>query len=160
MRILRVHGGHPKYYHALIGGNFRLDALQAAVLAVKFQYLDEWTAARQRNAAFYDRALADYPVGTPVVSGGYRHIYNQYVIRADERDALRHHLAERGVGTEIYYPVPLHMQQCFEYLGYRPEDCPESKRAGETTLALPVYPELDEAQLQQVVGAIGEVVTR
>jgi len=158
LRMLRVHGMEPKYYHALIGGNFRIDELQAAVLLVKFRHLEDWHAGRRRNAAYYDAAfrkagIADR-VTTPVVLPGHRHIYNQYVIRAPNRDRLRAHLAECGIGTEIYYPVPLHMQQCFAYLGYRPEDCPESARAAGETLALPIYPELSEIQLQHVVDSI------
>lgn len=160
LRIMRVHGGDPKYYHAFIGGNFRLDELQAAVLRVKLRYLDGWTEARQRNAAFYDQAFAAGNLGdqlsTPVVLEGYRHIYNQYIIRVKRRDALRKYLAERHIGTEIYYPIPLHMQKCFDYLGYKPDDCRQSKLAGEETLALPIYPELTEAQLSYVV----EMVTK
>jgi dTDP-4-amino-4,6-dideoxygalactose transaminase len=158
MQVLRVHGGKPKYYHALIGGNFRLDELQAVVLSVKLKRLDEWTAGRQRNAAFYDaafrRAQVDEAVQTPHASLGVRHIYNQYVIRAHERDALRAHLTAAGVGTEIYYPVPLHLQPCFAYLGGKPGDHPQSERAAAETLALPIYPELTEAQLQYVVDTI------
>ncbi|HEY0767346.1 MAG TPA: DegT/DnrJ/EryC1/StrS family aminotransferase [Steroidobacteraceae bacterium] len=158
MEILRVHGGKPKYYHALIGGNFRIDELQAVVLSVKLKHLDEWTASRQRNAAFYDAAFKrtrlDDAVQTPHASLGVRHIYNQYVIRARERDNLRVHLAASGVGTEIYYPVPLHLQQCFAYLACRPGDFPQSERAAAETLALPIYPELSEAQLQYVVDTI------
>jgi dTDP-4-amino-4,6-dideoxygalactose transaminase len=158
LQVLRVHGGKPKYYHALIGGNFRLDELQAVVLSVKLKRLDEWTAGRQRNAAFYDaafrRAQVDEAVQTPHASLGVRHIYNQYVIRAHERDALRAHLTAAGVGTEIYYPVPLHLQQCFAYLGCKPGDYPQSERAAAETLALPIYPELTEAQLQYVVDTI------
>src|SRR6266513_3566653 len=139
--VLRVHGGKPKYYHALIGGNFRLDELQAAVLGVKLKRLDEWTAGRQRNAAFYDqafrRAQLEDAVRTPHASLGVRHIYNQYVIRARDRDALRAHLATAGVGTEVYYPVPLHLQQCFEYLGCKAGDYPQSERAAAEALALP-----------------------
>jgi len=157
MEILRAHGGKPKYYHALIGGNFRLDELQAVVLSVKLKRLDDWTAGRQRNAAFYDgafrRAQLD-PVQTPHASLGVRHIYNQYVIRARERDALRAYLTAAGVGTEIYYPVPLHLQQCFAYLGCKPGDYPQSERAAAETLALPIYPELTEVQLQYVVDTI------
>lgn len=158
LRILRVHGGEPKYYHALIGGNFRIDELQAAVLLVKFRHLEDWHAGRRRNAAYYHAAfrvagLTDR-VTVPVVLPGYRHIYNQYVIRVPDRNRLRAHLAESGIGTEIYYPVPLHMQQCFAYLGYRPDDCPESVRAARETLALPIYPELTETQLQYVVESI------
>ncbi|TLZ02734.1 MAG: DegT/DnrJ/EryC1/StrS family aminotransferase [Gammaproteobacteria bacterium] len=158
MAVLRVHGGKPKYYHALIGGNFRLDELQAVVLSVKLKRLDDWTAGRQRNAAFYDAALRrahiDEAVRTPHASLGVRHIYNQYVIRARERDALRAHLTAAGVGTEIYYPVPLHLQQCFAYLGCKAGDYPQSERAAAETLALPIYPELSEAQLQYVVDTI------
>jgi dTDP-4-amino-4,6-dideoxygalactose transaminase len=158
LRILRVHGGEPKYYHHVIGGNFRIDEIQAAVLRVKFRHLEEWHAARQRNAAYYDRAFAAAGtaarVATPTARPGCRHIYNQYVIRVPDRDRLRTYLGEQGVGTEIYYPVPLHMQQCFAYLGYRPGDCPESARAAGETLALPIYPELEERQLQYVVDTI------
>jgi len=158
MAVLRVHGGKPKYYHALIGGNFRLDELQAVVLNVKLKRLDDWTAGRQRNAAFYDAALRrarlDEAVRTPHASLGVRHIYNQYVIRARERDALQAHLTAAGVGTEIYYPVPLHLQQCFAYLGCKAGDYPQSERAAAETLALPIYPELTEVQLHYVVDTI------
>jgi len=157
LRILRVHGGEPKYYHAIIGGNFRIDEIQAAVLNVKFAHLEDWHGARQRNAAYYDRAFATAgaaQVVTPTARPGYRHIYNQYVIRVPDRDKLRAYLGEQGVGTEIYYPVPLHMQKCFAYLGYKPEDCPESAKAASETLALPIYPELEERQLQYVVDTV------
>ena len=156
MRVLRVHGGKPKYFHALIGGNFRIDELQAAVLRVKLKYLDGWTAGRQRNAAWYNQAFTQRArqVVTPVAVEGQRHIFNQYVVRVPERDALRKHLTENSVGTEIYYPVPLHLQKCFEYLGYGPGDFPESERAAHETLALPIYPELSTAQLDRVVAAI------
>ena len=158
MEILRVHGGKPKYYHALIGGNFRIDELQAAVLNVKLRHLDEWTAGRQHNAAFYDRAFANTRLGdavrTPPATPGARHIYNQYVVRVRDRDALRAHLSATGVGTEIYYPVPLHLQQCFAYLGHKAGDYPLSEQAAAEVLALPIYPELSEAQLQYVVDSI------
>ena len=158
MEILRVHGGKPKYYHALIGGNFRIDELQAAVLNVKLPHLDEWTAARQRNAAYYQRAFAharlDEAVRTPPVAHAVRHIYNQYVLRVRNRDALRAHLSAAGVGTEIYYPVPLHLQQCFAYLGHKAGEYPLSEQAAAEALALPIYPELSEAQLQYVVDSI------
>jgi len=158
MEILRVHGGKPKYYHAFIGGNFRIDELQAAVLNVKFPHLDAWSAGRQRNAAFYDAAFRRAQLGsavqTPAVTAGYRHIYNQYVIRARGRDELRQHLASAGVGTEIYYPLPLHLQQCFAYLGHRAGDFPDSERAAAETLALPIFPELTHGQLQYVVDSI------
>jgi dTDP-4-amino-4,6-dideoxygalactose transaminase len=158
LRMLRVHGMEPKYYHALIGGNFRIDELQAAVLLVKFRHLEQWHEGRRRNAAYYDaafrRAGDAVRVATPLARPGYRHIYNQYVIRVPDRDRVRAYLAENGIGTEVYYPVPLHMQQCFGYLGYQAADCPESARAAQETLALPIYPELSEAQLQYVVDTI------
>jgi dTDP-4-amino-4,6-dideoxygalactose transaminase len=162
LKILRVHGGKPKYYHAVIGGNFRLDEIQAAVLNVKLKHLDAWTAGRQRNAAYYDRAFAAAKLGdrvtTPAALPGYRHIYNQYCIRVPERDRLRAYLAECGIGTEIYYPVPLHLQKCFEYLGLRAGDLPESERAANETLALPIYPELTSEQLQHVVDSVARFV--
>ncbi len=156
---LRVHGMEPKYYHELIGGNFRLDEIQAAVLNVKLPHLDAWSAARQRNAAFYDDAFKRAGLGGKVVTppsapAGARHIYNQYCIRTARRDELRSWLAEQGVGTEIYYPLALHMQQCFAYLGHKPQDFPESLRATQETLALPIYPELTVSQLQYVVDTI------
>jgi dTDP-4-amino-4,6-dideoxygalactose transaminase len=158
MSVLRVHGGKPKYYHSLIGGNFRLDELQAAVLNVKLPHLDDWTAARQRNAAFYDSAFARAHLGAalriPTGAPGGRHIYNQYVIRARNRDGLRQHLAEFKVGSEIYYPVPLHLQQCFAYLGHAAGAFPHAEAAALETVALPIYPELAPEQLQYVVDSI------
>jgi dTDP-4-amino-4,6-dideoxygalactose transaminase len=157
LRILRVHGGSPKYYHSVIGGNFRLDELQAAVLNVKLPHLDSWTRRRQENAAYYDAAFsAAHVTGLviPVALPGYRHIYNQYVIRAPGRDELRQRLADNGIGTEIYYPVPLHLQECFAYLGYRAGDLPESERAARETLALPIYPELSREQLEHVATSV------
>jgi dTDP-4-amino-4,6-dideoxygalactose transaminase len=160
MRVLRVHGGKPKYFHAVIGGNFRIDELQAAVLRVKLKYLDGWTAARQRNAAYYSAAFAAAglaaKVATPRAVAGGRHIFNQYVVRVQNRDALKAFLAERGIGTEIYYPMPLHLQKCFEYLNHAAGDFPESERAAKETLALPIYPELEQVQLDAVVAAITE----
>jgi dTDP-4-amino-4,6-dideoxygalactose transaminase len=158
MDILRVHGGKPKYYHSFIGGNFRIDEIQAAVLNVKLKHLDTWTAGRQHNAAFYDAAFARAKLGdavqTPHATPGARHIYNQYVIRVRERDRLRAHMATAGVGAEIYYPIPLHLQKCFEYLGYKSGDFPHSEAAAAETLALPIFPELTEIQLQYVVDTI------
>ena len=159
MAILRVHGMEPKYYHAFIGGNFRIDEIQAAVLNIKLKHLDSWSEGRQRNAAFYDRAFAAAGLGsvvkTPQAVPGYRHIYNQYVIRVQRRDELRKFLGEAGVGAEVYYPVPLHQQKCFEYLGYKTGELPESEKAAAETLALPIYPELATEQLQYVVDSIG-----
>jgi dTDP-4-amino-4,6-dideoxygalactose transaminase len=159
MRVLRVHGGKPKYYHAVIGGNFRIDELQAAILRVKLKYLDEWTAARQRNAAIYDAAFASAEFARKLVPPktlGGRHIFNQYVVRAQNRDVLKDFLTKRSIGTEIYYPVPLHLQKCFDYLGHRAGDFPESERAARETLALPIYPELTRAQLDHVIASIAE----
>jgi len=158
MRILRVHGSHPKYHHHLVGGNFRLDALQAAIVSVKLRYLDQWTAGRQANAATYRRLFAEAGledrIGLPAEGPG-RHIYNQFVIRVPRRrDALRDHLVSRGVGCEIYYPVPLHLQPCFADLGYEEGDFPESERAAAETLALPIYPELSDDQQHYVVDQI------
>src|ERR1700722_8058537 len=158
MRVLRVHGGKPKYYHALIGGNFRLDAIQAAVLGVKLRLLDDWTAARQRNAACYaaafNRAGLSAQIRPPTATPGYRHTWNQYVIRAPRRDELKLFLGAQGVGTEIYYPVPLHRQRCFEYLGYAADDFPVTESAAREVLALPIFPELEQAQIQYVVDQI------
>jgi dTDP-4-amino-4,6-dideoxygalactose transaminase len=157
MEILRVHGGKPKYFHSLIGGNFRMDELQAAVLNVKLKHLDSWTEGRQRNAAFYDAAFLRADLGRaveiPAQAKG-RHIYNQYILRVRDRDLLRQHLTAAGVGTEIYYPLALHQQKCFAYLGHRTGDFPESERAAEETLALPIFPELTATQLQYVVDTI------
>jgi dTDP-4-amino-4,6-dideoxygalactose transaminase len=158
MRVLRVHGGKPKYFHPLIGGNFRIDELQAAILRVKLRHLDAWTEARRRNAAYYtaafDRAGLAPRVVTPRADAGGRHIFNQYVIRAVRRDELRAALTDRGIGTEIYYPVPLHLQECFAHLGYARGDFPESERAAGETLALPIYPELSDTQLAHVVAGV------
>jgi dTDP-4-amino-4,6-dideoxygalactose transaminase len=158
MRILRVHGGEPKYYHALIGGNFRLDEIQAAVLVIKLQHLDAWTRGRQANADLYDELFRAADLGgavqVPARVPGLRHIFNQYVIRTANRDALRAHLAARGIGTEIYYPLPLHSQRCFSYLEHAPEDFPEAERAAGEVLALPIYPELQPEQIEYVVREI------
>jgi dTDP-4-amino-4,6-dideoxygalactose transaminase len=157
MRILRVHGGEPKYYHSAVGGNFRLDELQAAVLVIKLKHLDVWTRARQVNADHYDELLSAADLGhavqTPVRRPG-RHVFNQYVIRARRRDELRAHLAANGVGTEVYYPVPLHAQRCFAYLEHDLADFPNSQRAAAEVLALPIYPELTREQREHVIGQI------
>ncbi|MGH7501904.1 MAG: DegT/DnrJ/EryC1/StrS family aminotransferase [Longimicrobiales bacterium] len=155
IEILRVHGMDPKYYHREVGGNFRIDALQAAVLRVKLRHLDAWAAARRRNADRYRGLFADANlldvIGLPADSPG--HVYNQFVVRVPDRDAVRESLAERGIGTEIYYPLPLHLQECFAYLGHGPGDFPQSERASREALALPIYPELTETQQAAVVHA-------
>lgn len=157
VHILRGHGAEERYYHKMIGGNFRLDALQAAVVAAKLPHLDGWTAARQRNAKRYDRLFheAGVPVRTPQVRTD-RHIFNQYVIRCENRNALQDHLKKNSVGTEVYYPVPLHLQECFAYLGYAPGALPESERAAQETLALPIQPELTDVQAGYVVDCVRE----
>lgn len=158
MRLIRNHGQQPKYYHHLIGGNFRLDALQAAVLRVKLPYLAAWTEARRVNAVRYRQrfAEAELPeIVLPVDRGGDGyHIYNQFVIRVPDRDALRAHLAVAGVGTEVYYPVPFHLQECFAHLGYKAGDFPHAEKAAAEVLALPIYPELTADQQATVVDRI------
>jgi dTDP-4-amino-4,6-dideoxygalactose transaminase len=176
LRVLRTHGSKPKYYHSLIGGNFRFDAMQAAIVAVKLGHLDSWTAGRQANAARYRRLFAAAGLSLPSpacgrgaggeggkcivqlpleVPGG-RHIYNQFVIRVPRRDELLAYLKEQKIGSEVYYPLPLHVQKCFAYLGYREGDFPHSELAAKETVALPIYPELTDQQAQRVVEVIGQ----
>jgi dTDP-4-amino-4,6-dideoxygalactose transaminase len=161
LRILRNHGAEPKYVHKVIGGNFRLDALQAAVLRVKAPHLQAWTDGRRRNADRY-RQLMGTAVGLsgnvtlPLEPAGYFHIYNQFVVRVQSRDALRAHLLSRGVETEIYYPVPLHLQECFAATGARSGQLPRAEAAARESLALPIYGELTEDQLRYVVDAMAE----
>ncbi len=173
--ILRLHGGKPKYYHHVVGINSRLDALQAVILSIKLKHLDDWHAARLRNAERYNNmfeAAGSKTSSTPLSEGGFplrtpegvsepgRHIYNQYCIRVPEaiRNQLRDHLKDQGVGTEIYYPVPLHEQACFESLGYKLGDLPESESAARETIALPIYPELTEEQQNHVASTICKFV--
>ncbi len=145
--IMRNHGSEPKYYHKYVGGNFRLDPIQAAALLVKLPHLNKWSQARRQNAAYYDRKFTGSIVETPYVNPDCVSIYNQYVIRIPRRDKLFEHLKKNGIGCEIYYPVPMHLQECFSYLGYKQGDFPESEKAAKEVLALPVYPELtDEIQ--------------
>jgi len=165
--LLRNHGHRPKYYNQAVGGNFRMDALQAAILSVKFKYLEGWTAARIRNAALYRRLFLEaglasddpskrdgMPLALPKETGWGRHIYHLYQTRVRRRDELMAFLKEQGVGSEVYYPVPLHLQACFDDLGYKQGDLPNAERASHETLALPVYPELGEGKIQRVVDAI------
>lgn len=157
-RLMRTHGMEPKYYHHIVGGNFRMDALQAAVLRVKAPHLAAWTEARRANAARYLSLFREAGLGErltlPVEPAGRRHIFNQFVIRTPERDALKRHLDERGIGNEIYYPVPFHLQSCFADLGYGPGAFPHAERAAAESLAIPVYGELVPAQQEAVVEAI------
>ncbi|MBN2138831.1 MAG: DegT/DnrJ/EryC1/StrS family aminotransferase [Sedimentisphaerales bacterium] len=154
IKAMRNHGAEPKYYHKLIGGNFRLDAIQAAILLVKLPHLDGWAEARRRNAAFYDEKFKDTPVRTPVVNPDCRSVYNQYVVGVADRNGLVTHLRENGVGCEIYYPLPLHLQECFSYLDYGTGDLPACERAAGEVLAIPVYPELTEQMREYVVATI------
>ena len=163
-KLLRTHGMKPKYYHHLVGANFRMDALQAAVLRVKAPHLAGWTRARQANAARYRRlfrdAGLDASVTLPAEPADRSHIFNQFVIRTADRDGLKRHLDAQGIGNEIYYPVPFHLQPCFADLGYPQGAFPLAERAALESLAIPVYGELTEAQQQTVVSAIGQFVAR
>ena len=158
-RKLRVHGSGHTYYHEYVGGMFRMAAIQAAVLEVKLKHLDAWHAGRRRNAALYDRLLAGSGVVTPRIDDGNWSIYNQYCVRVPDRDAVKQRLADRGIGTAVYYPLGLHLQQCFGHLGYEDGDLPETERASREILALPIYPELPEEQLryvaQELLAAVG-----
>ena len=162
LRLVRNHGAEPKYFHKFVGANFRLDALQAAVLRVKLPHLASWTEARRRNAERYRQMLAPLAeagaVGLPVEPDGIYHIYNQFVIRLAERDRVKAALDARRVGTEIYYPVPFHLQECFAFLGHAKGDFPAAEDAADHTLALPIYGELTEAQQRYVVDSIAQAV--
>ena len=155
LRRLRVHGGMKTYFHDEVGYNSRLDALQAAVLSAKLTKLESWSAARRKNAAYYDAAFADVDdVRTPTIDAANESIYNQYTLRVARRGDLQGHLKDQGIGSAIYYPLPLHLQPCFEYLGYRQGEFPESERASEEVISLPVYPELKQTQLDEVIEAV------
>jgi dTDP-4-amino-4,6-dideoxygalactose transaminase len=163
-RLLRTHGQEPKYYHHLVGANFRMDALQAAILRVKAPHLAGWTEGRRANAARYRTLFAaagvDGAVSLPTEPPDRLHIFNQFVIRTPERDALKRHLDSRGVGNEIYYPVPFHLQPCFAHLGHRRGDFPHAERAAAESLAIPVYGELSQDQQEFVVSAVAEFAHR
>jgi dTDP-4-amino-4,6-dideoxygalactose transaminase len=160
LRRLRVHGGAKQYFHDEVGYNSRLDALQAAVLSAKLPHLDAWSAKRRENAAYYDAALADLAetgaIATPFVAPENESIFNQYTLRVPggRRDALQTFLKDRGIGTSIYYPLPLHLQPCFAYLGYKQGQLPESERAATEVLSLPIFPELTRGQLDEVVAGV------
>ncbi len=165
LQLLRVHGARSKYYHKIVGGNFRLDSLQAAVLLVKLKYLDSWSEKRRKNAALYNRLFAQSGliergiIKTPVEAykdSGDRnhHIYNQYTLRTRSRDKLQEYLKEQGVSTAIYYPLPLHLQECFKDLGYLKGDFPEAEKASGSVISLPVYPELTDEQQEYIVEKI------
>ncbi|MGE5805843.1 MAG: DegT/DnrJ/EryC1/StrS family aminotransferase [Ignavibacteria bacterium] len=176
MKILRMHGAEPKYHHKIIGGNFRLDAIQAAVIRIKLPHLDSWSNKRRMNAELYSRLFIDAGLAEKTgeinlndknkvllpkavyKNSGLRnyHIYNQYIIRVKKRDELRKFLADSQIGTEIYYPVPFHLQECFSSLGYQKNDFPEAEKAADSSLALPIFPELTEEQIKFVVEKISE----
>jgi len=152
--IMRNHGSKPKYYHKYIGGNFRLDPIQAAVLLVKLPHLDDWSEARRRNAAYYDEKFKGTAVKIPYISPDCVTIYNQYCIRVPKRDELLAHLQKNKIGCEVYYPVPMHLQECFKYLGYTQGDFPEAEKAAKEIMAIPVYPELTDQMKDYVVESI------
>jgi dTDP-4-amino-4,6-dideoxygalactose transaminase len=152
--IMRNHGSKPKYFHKHIGGNFRLDPIQAAALLVKLPHLNEWSEARRRNAAYYDKKFSGTIVQTPYISPDCVSIFNQYVIRVPKRDEVITHLRENNIGCEIYYPIPAHLQECFKYLGYKEGDMPESEKAANEVLAIPVYPELTDEMKDSVADTI------
>jgi dTDP-4-amino-4,6-dideoxygalactose transaminase len=155
LRRLRTHGAIKTYVHEVVGFNSRLDTLQAAVLAAKLPFLAEWSAARRTHAAYYDAAFADLAdIRTPAIDPANESIYNQYTIRTERRDALQAHLKEKEIGTAIYYPIPLHLQECFAYLGYKQGAFPESERASKEVLSLPVYPELTQSQQDETIEAV------
>jgi dTDP-4-amino-4,6-dideoxygalactose transaminase len=158
--VMRSHGSKPKYYHKVIGGNFRLDPLQAAVLLVKLPHLGAWSEGRRRNATIYDQEFAGSSIGVPWISPDGVSIFNQYVIRVPERDKLKAHLDAQQIGCEIYYPVPLHMQECFKVLEYKEGDLPASERAARDVLALPIYPELSGEQIHLVSSTVLDWVSK
>ena len=180
LKIKRVHGGEQKYFHKVIGGNFRIDALQAAVLRVKLPHLDRWSEQRRKNAELYNKlfleaGLVDKPGKTKfdtknkvlIPEAVYNqfsdlknpHIFNQYIIRVEKRDELKKFLTENEIGNEIYYPVPFHQQECFSNLGYKDGDFPEAEKAASSSLALPIYQDLKEEQIKFVVEKINEILT-
>jgi len=152
--VMRNHGSKPKYYHSCIGGNFRLDAIQAVALLVKLPHLNDWSEARRLNAAYYNKKFAGTAVKTPYVSDDCVSIYNQYVIRVPRRDEVMAHLKKNDIGCEIYYPAPMHMQECFKHLGYKEGDFPKSEKAAKEVLAIPVYPELTDEMKDYVAETI------
>ena len=161
LAVFRNHGSKPKYYHKWVGGNFRLDTLQAAGLLVKLKHLDDWSARRRANAARYDELFANIDeVVTPIIRDCNVSIYNQYVIRMSQRDDLQAFLKNQGIGTAVYYPLSLHEQECFRPLGHKRGDFPESEKAADETLALPIYPELTDEQIDYVVGKVKEFLAK
>jgi dTDP-4-amino-4,6-dideoxygalactose transaminase len=160
VRILRAHGAKPKYYHSTIGYNSRLDTIQAAILSVKLKYLDDWTKKRREHAEIYNSAFKDLDMITPKEESFNYHIYNQYTIAVKNRDELRNYLKEKQIGHDTYYPVPLHLQECYRFLGYKKGDLPVSEKKAEEVVSIPIYPELTEEEQDYVISTIKEFVTR
>ena len=160
IRILRVHGSKPKYYHSTIGYNSRLDTIQAAILGVKLKYLDDWTKKRRKHAEIYNSAFKDLDIITPKEKSFSYHIYNQYTIAVKNRDELRKYLKEKEIGHDSYYPVPLHLQECYRFLGYNKGDLPVSEKKAMEVVSIPIYPELTEEEQGYVISTIREFVTR
>src|SRR3989339_866954 len=160
IKILRVHGSEPKYYHSHIGINGRLDAIQAAILSVKLKYLNDWSESRRWVASYYSEHLGELPIRLPKIESYNTHIFHQYVIATTQRDELIQYLKQQGIETAIYYPVPLHLQRCFEYLGYKEGDLPESEKASRETLALPIFPEITQKEQDYVIGHIKNFFAR
>jgi dTDP-4-amino-4,6-dideoxygalactose transaminase len=159
IKILRVHGSKQKYYHSHIGINGRLDAIQSAVLSVKLKYLEGWSEKRRSIASYYNKCLKGLPVRVPEVNGHNTHIYHQYVLATPKRDSLVKYLEQQGIETAIYYPVPLHLQSCFEYLKYKKGDLPVAEKAARETVALPIYPELSQGEQDYIVSHIKRFFT-
>ena len=160
IKILRVHGSNPKYHHSYIGINGRLDAIQAAILSVKLKYLNRWSEKRGFIALYYDQQLNGLPIRLPKIESHNTHIFHQYVIATSERDALMEYLKQQRIETAVYYPIPLHLQKCFEYLGYNEGDLPEAEKASKETLALPIFPELTQEEQDYVIGYIKKFFSR
>ena len=160
VRVLRVHGSKPKYYHSTIGYNSRLDTIQAGILSVKLKYLDDWTKKRREHAEVYNSAFKDLDMITPKAESFNYHIYNQYTIAVKNRDELRNYLKEKQIGHDTYYPVPLHLQECYKFLGYKKGDLPVSEKKAEEVVSIPIYPELTEEEQKYVISTIKEFVTR
>jgi dTDP-4-amino-4,6-dideoxygalactose transaminase len=158
IRILRVHGSKPKYYHSTIGYNSRLDTVQAAILGVKLKYLDDWSKKRRKHAEVYNSAFKDLDVITPKEENFNYHIYNQYTIAVKKRDELRKYLKEKEIGHDSYYPVPLHLQECYGFLGYQKGDLPVSESKAEQVVSIPIYPELKKEEQEYVISTIREFV--
>ncbi len=158
LRLLRVHGAKPKYFHKIVGFNSRLDAVQAAILLVKLDHLDSWSERRRQNARVYDRLFRGSDVVVPEVGEGNVSIFNQYVVRVPRRDAVKEYLKKKGVDTDVYYPLPLHLQECFQELGYTRGQLPNAEKAAAESLALPIYPELTSEQQEYVVSSVKEAI--